>query len=94
MAVEVHENHVTVAGLRTYYWQAGDGPVLLMLHGQLPGSWAGVEWEDQVRRCAEAGFSVYAPDVPGFGQADVARHALVCFSKQTKTRGCRALRLF
>ena len=70
MAVEVQKNHVTVAGLRTYYWQAGTGPVLLMLHGQLPGSCVAVEWGDQVRRFGEAGFSVYAPDVPGFGQTD------------------------
>ena len=70
MAVEVQKNHVTVAGLRTYYWQAGNGPVLLMLHGQLPGSCVAVEWGDQVRRFGEAGFSVYAPDVPGFGQTD------------------------
>ena len=70
MTVKVHENYVTVAGLRTYYWHAGDGPVLLMLHGQLPGSCVAVEWGDQVRRFGEAGFSVYAPDVPGFGKTD------------------------
>jgi pimeloyl-ACP methyl ester carboxylesterase len=70
MAVEVHKNYVTVAGLRTYYWQAGNGPVLLMLHGQLPGSGVAVEWGDQVQRFGEAGFSVYAPDVPGFGRTD------------------------
>src|SRR5262245_7611524 len=70
MAVEVRKGHVTVAGLRTYYWRAGNGPVLLMLHGQLPGSCVAVEWGDQVRRFGEAGFSVYAPDVPGFGKSD------------------------
>jgi pimeloyl-ACP methyl ester carboxylesterase len=70
MAVEVRESYATVAGLRTYYWQAGNGPVLLMLHGQLPGSCVAVEWGDQVRRFAEAGFSVYAPDVPGFGKTE------------------------
>ena len=70
MAVEVQKDRVTVAGLETYYWQAGNGPVLLMLHGQLPGSCVAVEWGDQVRRFGEAGFSVYAPDVPGFGKTD------------------------
>ena len=86
MAVEVQKKHATVAGLRTYYWQAGDGPVLLMLHGQLPGSCVGVEWGDQVRRCAEAGFSVYAPDVPGFGQTDNPAD----FSIDTRTAHARA----
>lgn len=70
MTVEVHKDYVIAAGLRTYYWQAGNGPVLLMLHGQLPGSCVAVEWGDQVRRFGEAGFSVYAPDVPGFGKTD------------------------
>jgi pimeloyl-ACP methyl ester carboxylesterase len=70
MAVEVQKAHATIAGLRTHYWQAGNGPVLLMLHGQLPGSCVAVEWGDQVQRLGQAGFSVYAPDVPGFGKTD------------------------
>ena len=61
---------VTVAGLRTHYWHAGNGPVLLMLHGQLPGSCVAVEWGDQVERFADAGYSVYAIDEAGFGQTD------------------------
>ncbi len=64
------KDFVTVAGLRTYYWHAGSGPTLLMLHGQLPGSCVAVEWGDQVARFAAAGFSVYAPDIAGFGQTD------------------------
>jgi pimeloyl-ACP methyl ester carboxylesterase len=64
------KDFVTVAGLRTHYWQAGKGPVLLMLHGQLPGSCVAVEWGDQVQRFADAGFSVWAIDEAGFGQTD------------------------
>ena len=64
------DDFVTVAGLRTHYWHAGSGPVLLMLHGQLPGSCVAVEWSDQVQRFADAGFSVYAIDEAGFGQTD------------------------
>lgn len=64
------KDFVTVAGLRTHYWHAGSGPVLLMLHGQLPGSCVAVEWGDHVQRFAEAGFCVYAIDIAGFGQTD------------------------
>ena len=64
------KDFVTVAGLRTHYWHAGSGPVLLMLHGQLPGSCVAVEWGDQVQRFADAGYSVYAIDEAGFGQTD------------------------
>lgn len=61
---------VTVAGIRTHYLHAGTGPTLLMLHGQLPGSCVEVEWGGNVQRFADAGFSVYAPDLSGFGQTD------------------------
>src|SRR5262249_5394541 len=67
------KDFVTVAGLRTHYWHAGSGPVLLMLHGQLPGSCVAVEWGDQVQRFADAGYSVYAIDEAGFGQTDNPR---------------------
>lgn len=64
------EDFVTVAGIRTHYWHGGSGPALLMLHGQLPGSCVAVEWGANVERFAAAGFSVYAPDLSGFGQTD------------------------
>jgi pimeloyl-ACP methyl ester carboxylesterase len=66
----MNKEFATVAGLNTYYWRAGSGPALLMLHGQLPGSCVEVEWGDNVARFADAGFSVYAPDVAGFGRTD------------------------
>jgi pimeloyl-ACP methyl ester carboxylesterase len=61
---------VTVAGIKTHYRHAGIGPTLVMLHGQLPGSCVDVEWADNVERVAEAGFSVWAPDLVGFGKTD------------------------
>ncbi len=64
------KDFVTVAGLRTHYWHAGNGPVLLLLHGQLPGSCVAVEWSDQIQRFADAGYAVYAIDEAGFGQTD------------------------
>ena len=66
----VNKDFVTVGGLRTCFWHAGTGPTLLMLHGQLPGSCVPVEWGDHISRFAAAGFSVYAPDVAGFGETD------------------------
>jgi len=66
----MQKDFVTVAGIRTRYWHAGSGPALFMLHGQLPGSCVATEWGDNVQRFADAGFSVYAPDLAGFGQTD------------------------
>jgi len=64
------KDFATVAGTRTHYWLAGTGPALFMFHGQLPGSCVATEWGDNVQRFADAGFSVYAPDLAGFGQSD------------------------
>ena len=64
------KDSVTVAGLRTHYWHDGTGPTLFMFHGQLPGSCVATEWGDNVQRFADAGFSVFAPDLAGFGQTD------------------------
>lgn len=64
----------TVGGLRTHYLQAGpsDGraPALFMLHGQLPGSSAEVEFGANIDHFGAAGYTVYAPDLAGFGLTD------------------------
>ncbi|HWE74235.1 MAG TPA: alpha/beta hydrolase [Stellaceae bacterium] len=59
-----------VGGLKTHYLQAGSGPALLMLHGQLPGSSAEVEFGGNIDHFAAAGYTVFAPDLAGFGLTD------------------------
>jgi 2-hydroxy-6-oxonona-2,4-dienedioate hydrolase len=63
-----------VGGLRTHYLQAGptDGraPAIFMLHGQLPGSSAEVEFGANIDHFGAAGYAVYAPDLAGFGLTD------------------------
>ncbi len=66
----VSKEFAEIGGLRTHFWRGGSGPTLLMLHGQVPGSCVAVEWGDHVQRFAQAGFSVYAPDVAGFGRTE------------------------
>ena len=64
------QRFATIGGLRTHYLQAGSGPALFMLHGQLPGSSAEVEFGGNIDRFAAAGYTVYAPDLAGFGLTD------------------------
>ena len=64
------QRFASIGGLRTHYLQAGSGPALFMLHGQLPGSSAEVEFGGAIDRFAAAGYTVYAPDLAGFGLTD------------------------
>ena len=60
----------TISGLNTHYHHAGSGPALFLLHGQLPGSTAAIEFGSTVDHFARAGYSVYAPDLAGYGFTD------------------------
>lgn len=68
------QRFATVGGLRTHYLQAGptDGraPAIFMLHGQLPGSSAEVEFGGNIDHFGAAGYAVFAPDLAGFGLTD------------------------
>jgi pimeloyl-ACP methyl ester carboxylesterase len=58
---------VDVAGIRTHYVRTGSGPVLVLLHGQSPGSCLEVHWPATIERLASR-HTVIAVDQVGFGQ--------------------------
>jgi pimeloyl-ACP methyl ester carboxylesterase len=64
------KSFATVNGLKTHYLHAGTGPTLILLHGQLPGSTAAIEFGATVDHFASLGYAVYAPDLAGFGLTD------------------------
>ena len=59
-AVEIVERHTEVAGLETYWRQAGAAPILYV-HGVPTASW---QWEPFLMRTGGV-----APDLPGFGRS-------------------------
>lgn len=60
----------TVYDGRTTVWHEwGQGPPLVLLHGG-SGSWT--HWLRNLLPLADAGYRVIAPDIPGFGESDVA----------------------
>ena len=67
---------LTVGGLRLNVAQAGDGPVVLLLHG-FPDSLQ--LWRDVAPRLVAAGYRVIALDQRGFGESDApaGRHHYV-----------------
>ena len=60
---------VNVSGIRTHYLEAGDGPVLVLLHSGEFGGCAELTWEHNIPALAEQ-FRVIAPDWLGFGETD------------------------
>ena len=60
---EVREGYAEVGDVRLHYVEAGDGPLLVLLHG-FPEFWYG--WRRQIAPLAAAGFRVVAPDLRGY----------------------------
>jgi epoxide hydrolase 4 len=59
----VREGYAEVGGQRLHYVEAGEGPLVVLLHG-FPEFWYG--WRRQIRPLAAAGFRVVAPDMRGY----------------------------
>lgn len=61
------ERYITTNGIRLYGVEAGEGPLVLLLHG-FPEFWW--SWHYQLEKLAEAGFKAVAIDLPGYGRSD------------------------
>jgi pimeloyl-ACP methyl ester carboxylesterase len=75
---EITHRDVVVNGLRMHLAEAGDGPLVLLLHG-FPESW--YSWRHQLGVLAAAGYHAVAPDQRGYGRTDapheVAKYSIV-----------------
>jgi pimeloyl-ACP methyl ester carboxylesterase len=54
-------------GIRLHYVEAGEGPLVVLLHG-FPEFW--YSWRHQIAPLAQAGYRVVAPDMRGYGLSD------------------------
>ncbi|WP_432850534.1 alpha/beta fold hydrolase [Amycolatopsis sp. CA-161197] len=59
----LREGYADVGDARLHYVEAGDGPLVVLLHG-FPEFWYG--WRQQIEPLAAAGFRVVAPDMRGY----------------------------
>jgi len=64
-----NSEYLEVDGYRVHYYALGpaDGPVAVLVHG-LGGQ--AEDWEKLAPYLAKAGYRVYLPDLPGFGQSE------------------------
>lgn len=63
----IRHRTVRVNGIDLHIAEAGDGPVVLLLHGFPESSFS---WRHQLPVLAEAGFEAVAPDLRGYGRSD------------------------
>ena len=61
--IELREGYAEVGDMSLHYVEAGDGPLVVLLHG-FPEFWFG--WRLQIEPLAAAGFRVVAPDTRGY----------------------------
>jgi len=61
----MHRRAVQTEGLTQSILEAGEGPLVLLIHG-FPE--LAISWEAQIRALAEAGYHAVAPDMRGYGQ--------------------------
>ena len=60
---DLREGYAEVGDQRLHYVEAGEGPLVVLLHG-FPEFW--YAWREQIQPLAEVGFRVVAPDTRGY----------------------------
>src|SRR6476469_3888934 len=63
VGTELREGYAEVGNQRLHYVEAGEGPMVVLLHG-FPEFWYG--WRLQIAPLVAAGFRVVAPDTRGY----------------------------
>jgi len=64
---EITRRDIKANGIRMHVAEAGEGPLVVMLHG-FPEGW--YSWRHQLAALSEAGFHAVAPDQRGYGRTD------------------------
>ncbi len=64
----IKHQYTSVNGIRYHYAEAGEGPLVILLHG-FPELW--YSWRHQLPALRSAGYHAVAPDLRGFGESQV-----------------------
>ncbi|GAA0199295.1 alpha/beta fold hydrolase [Haladaptatus pallidirubidus] len=64
---ELTHDDAIVNGVRLHYVEAGEGPLVVLLHG-FPEFW--YSWRKQIPALTEAGYRVVAPDLRGYNASE------------------------
>jgi 2-hydroxy-6-oxo-6-(2'-aminophenyl)hexa-2,4-dienoate hydrolase len=79
------KDFVTVEGVRTHFIEAGEGPILILIHGGGSGADAWGNWSGCLSAYAK-NFKVIAVDMPGFGESERPDPARYDYGQTTRNR--------
>ncbi|MBV9336632.1 MAG: alpha/beta hydrolase [Solirubrobacterales bacterium] len=68
--IDLRDGYADLSGARIHYVEAGDGPMVVLLHG-FPEFW--YSWRRQIPALARAGLRVIAPDMRGYNLSSKPR---------------------
>lgn len=71
--MSIIQRKIPTNGLQYHTAQAGQGPLVLLLHG-FPESW--YSWRHQILFLAEHGYHAVAPDMRGYGEQKITQPAM------------------
>ncbi len=63
IGTDLREGYAQVGDMKLHYVEAGDGPLVILLHG-FPEFW--YSWREQIAPLVKAGYRVVAPDLRGY----------------------------
>lgn len=85
MSAEIREGNVRANGVSFAVLEAGEGPLVVLLHGFPDNAWT---WELQLSALARAGYRAVAPFLRGYPPSEVSREG---FDTEDLTNDLRAL---
>ena len=85
---DVREGYADLGDVRLHYVEAGEGPLVLLLHG-FPEFWYG--WRLQIQPLAAAGFRVVAPDMRGYNLSSRPETVLLSTTPEKLAADIRSL---
>ena len=85
LSSDLREGYAEIGGQRLHYVEAGEGPLVVLLHG-FPEFW--YAWRQQIKPLADAGFRVVVPDTRGYNLSskpdDVAAYDVALLAADIK----------
>lgn len=83
--MELESRYVDAGGIRTQYFDHGEGPTVVLVHGGGAGADSRGNWRDCIPILAQR-FRVIAPDMVGFGRSDKPSPEDYCYDQPGRNR--------